>query len=364
MHNMEIPVLLENYLQKGNPFELTPVSLSRCMEEISKLEPERFGKKRKLLDLASLILWTTSIDCVEKVIFLPLGGGKKMSGLVEFTAGSTSKEHSHDHIELLYVVMGTLRLRIADEIIYLQEDTFCLIDANVRHCEFYDPVESLIVCLGIDDVFFVKETALQNNEKHNTTLKSLINRKRSQYSYILFTPKEPVKTESTITLERITEEFMDTLPNRQHLIIDYIERLLLLLPREYQLQIQKPDREEFHRAVIGDILEYIKANSAAVTVKDIAKIYHYHPDYLNRLFTQLTGDTISRHIQRIRMHQAMDLLIQTDLPVDMISRKTGYQNVSFFYRKFNAEYKCTPDAARKKYRQQAPPSAENLPPAY
>lgn len=345
---MDILNLVEKYIRKSGSDKMTPLPSADIHLQAVNMDQKRTGAKRKLSDLASVVIWTTAESCISHTLLLSLNHSDSGSCPIRYTPGQTTEEHSHNHIELLYVAKGEMHQRIAGEVFCFEEREFCLIDINVKHCEFYSAGESLIVCLGIDDVFFVKEISQQISSELDTTLKAMVNRKRSQYLYIRFTPKTSEKTESIITLERIVEELMCSFPNRQHITVDYIERLLILLPREYRMNIRNSDQEEFHRAVVGDILDYIKANYTTVSVQDIASVYHYNPDYINRLFVRLTGCTISSHIQKTRMNYAMELLLRTDLSVKSISKRTGYQNISFFYRKFREEYQCTPASVRRK----------------
>ena len=47
------------------------------------------------------------------------------------------------------------------------------------------------------------------------------------------------------------------------------------------------------------------------------------------------------------MNNAAQLLIHSDEPIDIIARQSGYQNLTFFYKKFKELYHCSP----KEYRQ-------------
>lgn len=48
------------------------------------------------------------------------------------------------------------------------------------------------------------------------------------------------------------------------------------------------------------------------------------------------------------MDHAAKLLINTHQPIDEIARQSGYQNLTFFYKKFKELYDCSPKEYRQK----------------
>ena len=71
-------------------------------------------------------------------------------------------------------------------------------------------------------------------------------------------------------------------------------------------------------------------------------------DTLSRTIKQEFGHTFKEMLQEKRMHQAAKLLQDTDLVVNDIVAAVGYENNSYFYRKFREKYGTTPDQYRKR----------------
>lgn len=323
-----------------------------------KQRSSRTVPERKLRDLAYMIITVTSPKEIGQIVHLPLKGNPHTIGEQKLHSVFITEEHSHNHIELAYIAKGKLHQRIDGEDIYFKEGEFCLIDSNVPHYEFLISDGSIIAYLIFDDIFFAESITQHINDHLNTSLKAIIDKNRKRYRYIRFTPKDHLENLSISTFRQILSEFLSNYPNKEHLIIDYIERLLVLIPREYQMNLTSFDQKEQKQALINDIIGYISENIAEVTVQNIASAYHYHPDYLNRLFREFTGHTISFQIQKLRMEQALTLLLESSLPVQSISNQIGYNNVSFFYRKFKERYLCTPDDIRNQ-RTANPTKTEN-----
>jgi len=68
-----------------------------------------------------------------------------------------------------------------------------------------------------------------------------------------------------------------------------------------------------------------------------------------RRFKRATGDSPIEYLQNIRIGKARSLLETTHEPVDSITWKTGYEDVSSFRRLFKKKTGMTPRAYRKKF---------------
>lgn len=336
---MEISQIIWDYMLKH---EQSPAAFSPTAATHVRRAPER-----RLMDIAYMVVTVVSPDGIGYLMHLPLKGAVQKVGQQRLDADFITEEHSHDHIELAYVAKGSLHQSIGGEELHFKEGEFCLIDSSVPHHERLVSDGSVIAYLIFDDTFF-SNTITQHSQAHlNTSLKAMIDQSRKRYRYIRFTPKDEKETASVSTFTHIVTELLSNYPNKEHIVANYIERLLVLIPREYKMNLNGFDRNEQTQALVDDIYGYISENISEITVRDVAEAYHYHPDYLNRLFRQHTGRTLSSQIQRMRMEQALTLLLETKLPVQTISNQVGYNNVSYFYQKFRELFDRTPDEMRK-----------------
>ncbi len=63
-----------------------------------------------------------------------------------------------------------------------------------------------------------------------------------------------------------------------------------------------------------------------------------------------TGGTFSDILQRVRLEEAAVLLRETDLTVEQIAERTGYQSISGIYKRFRTVFHMTPNEYRKRNR--------------
>ena len=307
------------------------------------------GRERRLTDLVTLVAWTTDTDSIQDMMLLNMSNPTPMAFRVSFESGICSPPHTHNYIELMYVLEGQVTQNIRGENVSFSQGEICLVNTQVEHCEYLYAQNTTVLWLGIDDVFFEKYERGSDPTDYTQSLKKLINQKRFQYLYIRFTPTRE-NTQTTQAFETIFYEMLQNLPGKNRLIIGYVERIVDLLTREYHVNISQEDRKELHQAIIADICDYIAGNFAKTSVQQIASVYHYSPDYLNRIFSRETGRTISSYLQKIRMEHAMRIIQTTTIPVEQAARQSGYHNLGFFYKKFREFYLCTPDEARKQFR--------------
>ena len=105
-------------------------------------------------------------------------------------------------------------------------------------------------------------------------------------------------------------------------------------------------------SVASIICDYINIHFCEdINRNSLAEIVYLDPDYLARLFKKETGYSLMNYIIKKRIETAKDLLVNTNLSVNIISDKVGYGNYSYFTRLFKKETGVTPLDYRKKKKQ-------------
>ena len=94
--------------------------------------------------------------------------------------------------------------------------------------------------------------------------------------------------------------------------------------------------------------EYINLNfSRPLCVDFISKELHISKSSLYEMFHSNFGCTVNEYINSVRIQKACDLLKTTDLPIEEISRQTGFSKASYFTRVFKKTMNVTPLKYRK-----------------
>lgn len=89
-------------------------------------------------------------------------------------------------------------------------------------------------------------------------------------------------------------------------------------------------------------------NGAACTVHDLAFTFRLSPSYLQRLFKNQTGLSVSDYFAEHRLQRAARLLKSSFMSVKEIAHVVGYQHSSSFIRAFEKRFQDAPVNYRKK----------------
>ena len=104
---------------------------------------------------------------------------------------------------------------------------------------------------------------------------------------------------------------------------------------------------------IKEAISFIEMNyGRAISVEDIADFCNINRSYLNRLFKESTGKTLQNFLMYYRMNRAAELLKVSELTVNEIGKRCGYQNQLHFSRAFKTIFGLSPMQWKKKEKEE------------
>ncbi|WP_054636585.1 response regulator [Thalassobacillus sp. C254] len=93
--------------------------------------------------------------------------------------------------------------------------------------------------------------------------------------------------------------------------------------------------EEQRSSVIEKINSYIKSNiDEKLTLEQLARVVHLHPQYISRLFKQEMGMTFTDFITKKRIEKSKELLVKSKKNITEISELCGFSDPNYFSRVF------------------------------
>jgi YesN/AraC family two-component response regulator len=131
-----------------------------------------------------------------------------------------------------------------------------------------------------------------------------------------------------------------------HLIIGYVEWILNLLPVEYEIIVERNDRNAAGDSLFKEIRRVLEDRYRDITLNDLIEQFGHNKNYYNRLIKTHAGITFSTFMQNIKLEKAELLLKTTEYPVEEIARRVGYENLSYFYKIFCKKFSLTPNNLR------------------
>lgn len=100
--------------------------------------------------------------------------------------------------------------------------------------------------------------------------------------------------------------------------------------------------------IIAETIQYFQKNfTDPIMISQLAVMFGISHVTLTNRFVRVTGITPMEYLNRIRMHNACELLSATDLPISVISDQCGYENQFYFSRVFHRRMGISPTEYRK-----------------
>ena len=98
---------------------------------------------------------------------------------------------------------------------------------------------------------------------------------------------------------------------------------------------------------LAKVLNFIhKRNSESISLTETAGIINMNPEPFCRFFKRHTGRTFTQYINDLRLSAAARALSETDTPIIDIAYDSGYENLSYFNRRFKRRFNTTPNKYR------------------
>lgn len=121
------------------------------------------------------------------------------------------------------------------------------------------------------------------------------------------------------------------------------------IPTLEDLDRERQQRRVEYTARINRVLDHIEAHLAEpLRLRDLASIAHLSPFHFHRVFGAMTGETVSRLVQRLRLEKAAGQLRGLPgKPVTEIALDCGFSGSSAFARAFREAFHASPSEWRK-----------------
>ncbi len=122
---------------------------------------------------------------------------------------------------------------------------------------------------------------------------------------------------------------------------------LVAAARELTQHPMQP-KEEYRTQLLREIVEYLGEHCIErMRLTEVAARFGLSPQYFSTFFKENTGRSLIQHLNFLRIERASRLLRETDQPILEISLSVGFENVSYFIKRFREVYGCTPTDYRR-----------------
>ena len=299
----------------------------RILDGHTDIEHDRYTEKKELI-----------VDC-EKLI-----QKGKLIQVRPHTRFVRFPKHRHNYVEVIYMCQGTTTHIVDGNRVVLEQGE--LLFLNQHAVQEIEPAkeEDIAINFIIVPEFFNMAFSMMGDE--NNALKDFLIgtlcSKDGMTSYLYFHVADILPIQNLVE-NMVWTIFYDMANKRSS---NQITMGLLLLQLLNHMDKMETGNSLFDTELIGTVLGYIEGHYRNGTLSELAKMMKYDVYWLSREIKKRTGKTYKELLQAKRMNQAAYLLSNSRLAVADIIESVGYDNSSYFYRKFKERYGVSP----KEYR--------------
>ena len=128
-----------------------------------------------------------------------------------------------------------------------------------------------------------------------------------------------------------------------------LTRLFCVLLEDAMMEKHITYSGEQHSELIKKCIGYMEQyQNRKITLSELAELTHMSPNYFCSYFKKYTGVSPFTQLNYIRVKSSESMLLNSDKAILQIAESCGFENVSFFIRKFKEIMGCTPSAYRRR----------------
>lgn len=248
-------------------------------------------------------------------------------------------EHFHDHYELVYIHEGK-GLFFIDHMWYeKQKGDFFLIPGNTIHHSLPDDEEPIVSSA----IFFAPYliNALPTEAGYSSL--ACFDYAKQNKSYKLELSQDN-KAMIELTLSKLNDEWSHRPAGYQSAIWLELCQLLLQLNRltNSSSLTQTTGSHHIPSWMLSALRTIDKHPEQDHSLELLAKQASVSPSHFSRVFRQLTTMNVTNYVNAKRIVRAKELLLKTELNIDSIAERCGFQTATHFYRVFKQITGVTP----------------------
>lgn len=252
----------------------------------------------------------------------------------------TFPHHMHTHIEILYVLEGSIEVTIGSLTKLLTTGDFSIAFPNRIHSYRTDPLDKSRIILGLFPVEMggIHMNTLLKEYPSNPFITS--NNLHPDISYGLLSCLKERELELT------NQDLKTPYSMNQQAIAAYFQ---LILARILPTLIMKRAKDMQSPSLTARLVNYLSDNFKEPLSLEVLSTHFGISKYsISRIFSEKLNTSFTSYINTLRIDYAKTLLQSTDQDILSISYAAGYENSRTFNREFMKLCSCTPREYRKR----------------
>lgn len=254
-------------------------------------------------------------------------------------------KHTHDYIEILYMCSGSTMHVINDTVeLELKQGDVLFIGKGCSHEVMPAGIDDIGVNFIVLPEFF--RTAFDMMEGRSILSDFIIDNltgRCAKIPYLHFRVADVLPVQNL--LENLVWSLHSGSPGQREDEITMGLLFLQLLRRTGRAQ-----GVETRSRFALDVLRYLDENFETASVAELAGRMNHPAYWVSREVKAEFGVPFKALLQKKRFREALSRLLETRMPVSEVAASVGYENTSYFYRRFREKYRVSPTEYRREHR--------------
>lgn len=256
--------------------------------------------------------------------------------------------HSHDYLELVYIVDGTAEHIINGTKMTVKKGDYFILDYNTVHkYTIFDSSKiTLINCMFLPSF---ADKLLLNCRSVETLFNHYMMHINSKT--LRQPPYDTVFFDDDGSIYKIIASMLEEFNQKQVGYLEIIRCNLIELLIRFTRKVYLSQTSLTFSDITSDIIKTIESEYMnELSLSSICKKYNYSLPYISKKFKSEVGISFVSYLQKVRIDEGCKLLLDTDKKIIDIANMIGYGDIKFFNSIFKKQLKTTPREFRKAYR--------------
>jgi AraC-like DNA-binding protein/mannose-6-phosphate isomerase-like protein (cupin superfamily) len=245
--------------------------------------------------------------------------------------------HSHDYVEICYILSGQSIQNIEGERVELAAGDLLFLGPGVIHEIHPSNEEDIAINFIIHKKFFSYIFEFINEDCSLSNFFTDVVFKRSSALALIFS------TKGNENLEQLLEEILSELDEDRDLTEPRLKFLLGLLILDLSQETPtKVKKVSYDQGILANVINYMEKNLKDANLNEISDELNVKNYNLSKLIKKESGVTFNTLLREIRLGKFCELIKVKNVSINDLAIEVGFSNTSDFYKKFKAKYGISP----------------------
>ncbi len=258
-------------------------------------------------------------------------------------------KHRHNYVEVIYMCKGKTTHIIDGNEVVLEEGDLLFLNQNATQEILPAGRDDIAINFIIQPQFFDRAFEMigaDDNLLRDFLVGSLCeDGRRTSYLYFHVADVLPIQN----LIENMIWSLLNNQLNKRS--CNQLTMGLVFLHLLNHIEKMETGGRAYRQEFEVSVLNYVETKYKDGSLAELAELMGYSVYWMSHEIKKRTGMTYKELVQTKRMNQAAYMLINSQVSVAEIIRMVGYDNTSYFHRKFKERYRISPKEFRMQHQQ-------------